>query len=98
MPFSVINSTIALSGAMEASAFLDAFDNALNQIDAQQREPDGEEQDLLANALAYMICANYRLARVELRKLARPPLNCSLATTHSTVPSAMPAANASCRT
>ena len=28
VPFSVINSTIALSGAMEASAFLDAFDRA----------------------------------------------------------------------
>jgi len=51
---------------------LDAFEKALDQIDAQQREPDGEEQDLLANALAYMICANYRFARVELRKLARP--------------------------
>ncbi len=51
---------------------LDAFEKALDQIDAQQREPDGEEQDLLANALAYMICANYRLARVELRKLATP--------------------------
>jgi hypothetical protein len=50
---------------------LDALEKALDQIDAQQREPDGEEQDLLANALAYMICANYRLARVELRKLAR---------------------------
>lgn len=49
---------------------LDAFEKA--QIDVQQREPNGEEQDLLANALAYMICANYRLARVELRKLARP--------------------------
>lgn len=51
---------------------LDAFEKALDQIDAQQREPDGEEQDLLANALAYLICANYRFARVELRKLARP--------------------------
>jgi hypothetical protein len=50
---------------------LDAFEKALDQIDAQQREPDGEEQDLLANAMAYMVCANYRLARVELRKLAR---------------------------
>jgi hypothetical protein len=51
---------------------LDALEKALDQIDAQQREPDGEEQDLLANAMAYMVCANYRLARVELRKLARP--------------------------
>jgi hypothetical protein len=51
---------------------LDAFEKALDQIDAQQREPDGEEQDHLAHALAYMICANYRFARVALRKLARP--------------------------
>jgi hypothetical protein len=50
---------------------LDGFEKALDQIDAQQREPDGEEQDLLAHALAYMVCANYRLARVELRQLAR---------------------------
>ena len=50
---------------------LDTFEKALDQIDAQQREPDGGEQDLLAHALAYMICANYRLARMELQKLAR---------------------------
>jgi hypothetical protein len=50
---------------------LAAFETALDQIDALEREPSRREQDLLANALAYMICGQYRFARAELRELAR---------------------------
>src|SRR5262245_65291625 len=50
----------------------DNFIAALDQLDAERREPDRWEEECLSYALGAMACAMFLVAEVELAAFARP--------------------------
>ena len=50
----------------EKRAVHEAFEAALDQLDADDREPDRWEEDCFSQSLSAMTCGLYRLAAVQL--------------------------------